>query len=212
MTYQELHDLFYIEMDVVQNPYYTPDQVDVFLNQAQIEWFQDLSPNAETNEQLRELFGSLFRTVTLPGTLTVLESDLPDKANVTALSGVFELEGCGGDRVNRTRPIVPMAHDRYAFALSDPDEVPTNAFPAYLQTFTTELEYHIKCDTIPSQVTVDYIAYPPVIDGAGSPTTDLVLPIPVIYTILNIACRKASAVIEDAARYQMAAQETTLSQ
>lgn len=235
MTAAEMSHLFLVLYDKITNfaaPGYEPEEIDLFLNKAQLEFVKtrynpkgnQYNDGLEATEKRRKDLSELYRTVDLPGGA----SNPSDQSGVSVFGEFFDLpidfmytlneEIIGSSRdicLNNLRiKVKPVTHDEYMISRENPFKKPTKD-RVWRMDYSRDLSQGPTNNSKRHEIItfqglavqnyiVRYIKVPINIDTTNSITSELN---PEVHSeLVDIAVRMAAG-ITDASTYQIKMQE-----
>ncbi len=205
MTHAEAIENFEILLDKAQAPYHSPKEKEFILYDALCEWLKLRYREFETGEKRREDINyKLVKIYDYTSTAKINLETLPNFFLIASVSGEWDFV-CKGETTTRTLAIMPITHDALAINITDPFNVPSNAFPRYTQYNDVTPILEIHSDTPPTKGRITYIKTPERI-LTSTPTALCELPDIFMHEVLRHAVRVATGVVENFNKHQTTAQ------
>lgn len=187
MKFIEMHELFDLELDKHDAPYFNPKEIDLLLNLGQDDFIRERYRDFEKDQKKRDDLRTLIKTTSLPaGASVTLPTDYRYLLSV--------LVTISGKKVN-TR-LVQI--DDLNKILNDPFQKPTDDFPLVLLEGNSLI---IKSDTAPIITEIKYLKIPIKINGDTNPNGISDLAEHTHSEVVDFAVKRALLQIEDN-RYQ----------
>ncbi len=134
----QMHQQFRIEYDSIDslsNPEYSPEEVDIFLNNAQDELYEKAAVEGiERTQILRDYLSNVTTTSTIALFLNNASNHpngvfttLPDNYRIMiSESCTINYTTCTGASASKRIPVIPITHDEYNLTIRDPFKRPSH--------------------------------------------------------------------------------------
>lgn len=196
MTHNELAEYTRVLFDKYQSPWFDDAETSTLLNTAYYEWLKLKVKKFEVDGEIRRSLINLTIKDTVTATAVIDLDDLSfEYYRVIALAGTWDFE-CNNITTRRTVPIKPISWDDYYRTNNDPFNKAEDAFPLYVELFSTVPQLEIKSTTVPLSVDIVYLKMPVRINLPTTANTDIEVPDDCAREIAEFAVMKELGIVE----------------